>query len=718
MPELQACSCQKNMAEKRALKNLEDQLNCAICLETYTEPKVLRCHHVYCKKCLVRLVVRDLQGELSLTCPKCRQTTPVPDNCVESLQPAFEVNHFLDIIHEYKKTKDTTVSILVETDGDVAPSVQSRNATSHCSLHEGQKLELYCEKCNELICYVCVYKGGSHYKHNTEKIGTLVEKQKGEILSSLKPMEEKLLIVNKALMQLDACSGEISDQRGTIETSIHNKFQQLQELLHVKKTELIGHLHQITQGKLKVLATQRDQIETIQVQMSSCLDFVKERLNTDSHGEILKMKTTVVKQVNEITAAFQPDALKPNTEADITLSVSPDVTAVCRNYAQVYAARDPDLSKCHATGKGLEEAIVGEKSIALIEAFNYMGIPCTELIQSLQCEVVFQKTGLKVRGNVKRTGQNQYEISYKPTMKGRHDLCLKLNDQHIKGSPFPVTVKLPVKQLGILIQTMHDVNAPWGVAINQRREVVVSDFMKNCVSILSPTGEKLKSFGTLGSGHGQFSTPCGVAVDGEENIIVVDGENHRIQKFTANGQFLTAVGTNGSGPLQFENPKGIAYNASNNKLYVTDGGNNRVQVLNSDLTFFSTFGEKGRVEGQFNDPRGIACGSTGKVYVADSGNSCIQVFTSDGTILNIWGGHDSETRVSGPNGIAVDVNDIVYINEFSNDRILMFTSEGQFVTSFSCMSDQGEFSHISGIAVDDVGMVYVCDSVNSCIRIF
>ena len=314
-------------------------------------------------------------------------THPFQADGVGGLQSAFEVNHFLEIIDEYKKSKDA-VSSLEGAERDVASSTPSKKLTPYCLEHAGRELELYCEKCEELICYKCAFKGGKHHNHDSEQIEVLVEKYKGEITSSLKPMEEELTIVNKALAQLDTRSGEISDQRAAIEANIHNKIQRLHEFLDVRKTELIGQLHRIAQSKLKGLATQRDQIETTQVQISSCLDFVRERLNTGSNGEVLKMKTRIVKQVKELTSAFQSDTLKPNTEADITFSVSTDVTAVCQNYGEVYAARDPDPSKCHATGKGLEEAVVGKKSTALFQAFDYMGTPCTELIKSLQCEVI------------------------------------------------------------------------------------------------------------------------------------------------------------------------------------------------------------------------------------------------------------------------------------------------------------------------------------------
>ena len=80
--------------------------------------------------------------------------------------------------------------------------------------------------------------------------------------------------------------------------------------------------------------------------------------------------------------------------------------------------------------------------------------------------------------------------------------------------------------------------------------VVVTEMKGHCVSVFSPSGQKIRSFGTRGSGQGQFTEPRGVEVDGEGNILVLDRGNHRLQKFTAEGQFLAAVGSKGSGPLQ------------------------------------------------------------------------------------------------------------------------------------------------------------------------
>ena len=162
-------------------------------------------------------------------------------------------------------------------------------------------------------------------------------------------------------------------------------------------------------------------------------------------------------------------------------------------------------------------------------------------------------TDTRMNCSVERRGQSQYEISYQPTINinGRHQLHIKVESQHIRGSPSSVAVKSLVEKLGTPILTLGGVRAPMGVAINKRGEVVVTEMEGDRVTVFSPSGEKLRSFGTRGPHQGQFVRPCGVTVDGEGNILVADTLNYRIQKFTAEGQFLTAVGKELCLPLTY-----------------------------------------------------------------------------------------------------------------------------------------------------------------------
>ena len=697
------------MAEDALNKLFEEQLNCSICLDTYTDPKLLQCFHVYCRQCLVPLVDRDQQGRLGLSCPTCRQVTPIPDRGVAGLQPAFHINHLLEVQESLQKVENpaATPEGAVKDPEIVEPYFQ------FCFEHPEEELRLYCETCGELVCVQCIMKDGKHHDHDYALIKKAFDEYKGEITSSLEPMEKQVTTIEKALAQLDARCGKISDQRAITEDNIHITFRRLREVLNVRETELIGRLHELTQEKLKDLAAQRDQIETTLAQLHSCLHYMRESLRPGNEGDVLMMKANTVRRVKELTTPFQPDFLEPDTQAGIVFSAPAGMTAVCQNYGQVFSPGFPDPSRCHIAVKGAEAAVVGEKSTAILQAINFEGELWEEPIKSLECELVSEIAGTRASCSVERRGQSQYKISYQPTIKGRHQLLIKIQGQHIRGSPLSLATKSPVEKLGDPILTIDGVDDPRGVAVNQRGEVAVSELGGDCVSVFSPSGEKLQSFGKHGSGQGEFDCPRGVAVDGEGNILVADWGNDRIQKFTAEGQFLAAAGTRGSGPLQFSYPTDIAYNSKNRMVYVTNLGNHQVQVLNSDLIFLSTFGKNGSDKGQFKSPSGIACDSTGKVYVADTGNHRIQVFTAEGKFFGMIGRHcQGRGELYRPNNVAIDTGGMLYVSEQWNGQVSVFTPEGNFLMSF------GEgLGQPRAVAVNDYGVVYVCYD-ETCIRAF
>ena len=700
------------MAEK-VLKQLEEQLNCSICLDTYTDPKLLQCFHVYCRKCLVPLVDRDQQGQLGLTCPICRQVTPVPDRGVAGLQSAFRINRFLEIKDSLQRPENPAATFDKASPTDVNPVKKA----SHCFVHEGKELELFCETCGELVCTRCALKGGKHHDHSYEELKQAFRKYKDEIMSSLEPMEKQVIIMKKTLAQLDARCGEISDQRTATAVNIHVTFRRLQEVLDVRETELIGQLDQVTQGKLKGLAVQRDQIETTLAQLCSCLHFMRESLRTGNEGDVLKMKINTDRQVKELTTPFPPDILEPSTDADIAFSAQGDMTAACQNYGQVFVPGLPDPSKCHVASKVAE---VGEKCTAILQVINFKGELCKKSIKSLECSYVSEITGIRASCSVERNGQSQYEISYQPTVKGRHQLHIKVQGQHVRGSPFSIAVKSSVEKLGTPIITIGGISGPRGIAFNHMHEMVVTDRINHFASVFSPSGEKRLSIGTSGSGPGQVRYLREVAVDGEGNILLADRGNHRIQRFTSEGQFLASVGTKGSGHLQFSDPTGIAFNASNNKVYVTDTDNHRIMVLNFDLTFSSTFGKRGSGRGQFNYPLGIACDSAGEVYVVDYSNHRIQVFSAEGKFVRMFGKRgQAKGEMDRPFSVAVDTSGIVYVSELGNHRVSVFTTEGQFVTSFGRRGKGlGEFECPGGLAVDNSGVLCVCDGGNHRVQLF
>ena len=731
------------MAEA-ALEKLQEQLNCSVCLDTYTDPKQLQCNHVFCQQCLEPVVVRDRWRRRFLSCPTCRQVTPVPGRGVAGLQSAFHINHLLDIQDTVKNLDNQATA----SGGDLC----------YCPKHAEEELKLYCDTCQDLVCLQCVITNGEHHDHEYALLKEAFEKHREVITTSLEPVEKQITTIQQALAQLDTSCREIADQRAVIEDSIHTTFKRLKSVLEVRETDLIGQLNRITEDKMKEVGAQGEKMENTLAQLNSSLHFMRENLQTDSKRHLLRMKTVTAEQVNELTAPLKFVTAK----ADVAFSANSRLTQVCLNFGQVCIPALPDPSQCYVTGTGKTEAVVGETSTAFLHTINFEGRPCEESVKLLECELVSKVNGARASCGMGRTGQSQYKIKYRPTTTGKHQLHIKVDGQHVLGSPFslavvkrpnPAVVKPiipmarspvervsnraeggnfdhaetpPVEHPGPTVAlvkkpifTTNGISAPIGVAVNESGEMVVTEEGRHCITVFSPDSAP-RSFGTDGF-RSSLSYPCGVAVDDEGNIIVADRGKHRIQKFAASGKFLAMVGSKGVGRLEFCNPADVAFNPNNRKLYVSDKNNCRIQVLNPDLTFFSAFGSAGYDEGQFHQAWGTACDITGKVYVADSGNNRVQVFTAEGQFLYMLGKHGQSKGVhlDWPCGITVDSTGKVYVSESAGHRIAVFNHDGHLLASYGrCGRKSGEFWCPRGLAVDSSGVLYLCDTKNSRVSLF
>ena len=129
------------------------------------------------------------------------------------------------------------------------------------------------------------------------------------------------------------------------------------------------------------------------------------------------------------------------------------------------------------------------------------------------------------------------------------------------------------------------------------------------------------TYGSQGSGVGQFYGAYGIAVDSAGRIYVADTYNCRVVRIDdMNGTNWTTYGTYGSGPGQFNDPSGIAVDSAG-RIYVMDTGNSRlVRMDDMNGTNWHAFGTVGSGVGQFASFTSVAVDAANRIYVADTGN--------------------------------------------------------------------------------------------------
>ena len=79
---------------KKNLEDFEREVTCAVCLEHYTEPKVLPCLHYYCKTCIVKLALKNN----SFPCPDCSKEVKLEVGKEDEL-PTAHFNNRLKELH-------------------------------------------------------------------------------------------------------------------------------------------------------------------------------------------------------------------------------------------------------------------------------------------------------------------------------------------------------------------------------------------------------------------------------------------------------------------------------------------------------------------------------------------------------------------------------------------------------------------------------------------
>ena len=306
--------------------------------------------------------------------------------------------------------------------------------------------------------------------------------------------------------------------------------------------------------------------------------------------------------------------------------------------------------------------------------------------------------------SVTMTTPSRYEVTYTPVSRGRHKLHVQVNDKQINGSPFTVTVYPDPKQLGHPVRTATGLYWPYGIAFNNREEMIVSECSAHRLSILDTRGQKIRTFGSRGDSPHHMNGPKGIATDDSGNIYV--SNYHKLQKFTSTGELIKCVGREGGKEGEFDGPRGLTLR--DNLVYVCDTNNHRIQVFDLDLNFVRSIGSHGSGRG---GPSDVKFDTAGNMYVADGR---VQVMDSSGRFIREFG----RRKLSRPLGLLI-ADKYVYVSEFRDDCIVVYETSGQYVTSFGRYGENdGEFRGPYCITSCVDGFVHVCDFRNDRVQIF
>lgn len=192
------------------------------------------------------------------------------------------------------------------------------------------------------------------------------------------------------------------------------------------------------------------------------------------------------------------------------------------------------------------------------------------------------------------------------------------------------------------------------------RYLIVSEYGANRLSRVNLRGERVREYGTTGSGPGAMLGPQYLAADSSGYLYVTDWGNARVDKFDRQGAFILSFGSRLSGPT------GIAVREG--QVFVADRNAKAILCYDPSGNYLGSYGQ-----GRLNGPEGIAFRDPGTLLVADGNRILALRIETDSweTLADLSGDAGRITHLAmGPNGdlyaVDFDRNRILILSEMSN----------------------------------------------------
>ena len=737
------------------LHNLHEEVSCSVCMSPFTNPKILPCFHTFCLHCLNELQrTSGKHGEI--TCPECRKKFQVPGSGYPKDLPAnFRMNSLLDVVaiqkcniagvkcgncektsaqsfycfkccafwcddciaaHNIIRTnKDHKVLAIKDFQDQDIENVLKRPVFCQKEHHENKKLKFFCKDCEVAICNTCVVT--LHEGHVKVALQDAANERKLRLESVLESQKVKALKKKNMITRLQSECNKTKEQVACVKKSAQNLVDNFMRVIEAKKQELFKEVEGKAQQSIERLVEQQSNVENELQQIETLIEKTETFLKRSTNAEIVHFKTLFQEEVTgetELVDCDRKDLGHFVFFANKSLTAKANSEGV-GSLKQIISKTKSSNSK--AEGEGIIDVTVGLEAHFVLRTRNTDNEQCYE-----QCDIVTVEIRnddgreCATEAQVQDNKDGSYNISYFAKEAGTCQTSVMVNGEHVSGSPCTVQVK-PRKYKSVFSfggkgSSAGMFDGPWGVAVNERNEITVTDRNNNRVQIFSSDGTYLRSFGSKGDQEGEFDDPTGIAYLNNGNIVVADTFNNRLQIFTEQGKYLTQIGGEGNVDHQFNYPWGLSVDSDGN-IVVADADNNLIKIFTPSGQFLRKFGEDLLV-----DP--CHCIQEDQYFiVSDDGHHCVKVFNTDGDFLYRFGSEgEGDGEYKEPQCLSLDKAGHLMVCDSENHRVQVLEVNGKLLTKFGRYgSEIGELNGPTSTAVLTDGRIVVTDCDNNRIQI-
>ena len=322
-------STKRSSVSTQKAKSSPADHKCSVCLELFTEPKILPCCHTFCLECLKNTA----RTEGQIPCPKCRQFHPIPAGglsefltdfvrtyelevasistkerkdlvCGECEQPA-PVTHFCSDCQNYLCDEcglQLHKRLKTFRGHNVVPISQVSAAalcqTQYCGLHKGESLKLYCETCKELVCRDCTLV--DHREHSYKFVQDARKQVESDMVCLRSEVAEKLSVFKPDLAEIQMVETAVVGHPEVLKADINLFFDNLVKSIEARRSALIQEAEAVCQKDLKQVWADKEYHETMLAHTSAVFGLVEKAMRCTSDSEMILTALQSIRQLRMI----------------------------------------------------------------------------------------------------------------------------------------------------------------------------------------------------------------------------------------------------------------------------------------------------------------------------------------------------------------------------------------------------------------------------------
>ena len=511
-----------------------------------------------------------------------------------------------------------------------------------CTEHKGRPLELYCQKCDALICLKCHLS--THKGHDVCELSDITPTKKQDIQNFIDTTEQNDLVqLREYITSADTLLKDNTSNFDQLSSQLKMQTDKLKKDLDLLTAKTLSIYHKMKQDNTKLIQKYKQDLEMYDTQLRKQMQECKAALLHGSHIEIYDTGCEIHSQISLpvkpvlATASFTPNKT-PQHHLELALGKIDTLDQGQASTDQDRSVRSSGGQKPSSTSQQTEPK--GEKAVTM-----YKVLPQTKVLEEWRSPVRIT--------SICPTTDGQVWTSYSASN------TLTLLDR--KGE--------------VIQQVKHKVETN-NISLSPTTHTLwVCDTENNIMELVS------------GGLKHRFSTkeyPCCICVTTSGHVIV--GMTNNISKFTTQGQMVLTTSAAGTGKPLVCSPWRISECPITHNVavvdwnYKGDGGDGIKHVIVMDTDFKELFVYRGDIPSTYKqsshkgakpfDPHGVVYDSVGNIIIGDCNNNRVLLISGRGEFLRII-----HTDRSLPWAVGVDREDVLWaVFDGYNVKLLQYSS--------------------------------------------